>query len=626
VHPSRRGAKGDHRRPQIRRAVGAFPELAVDQASNGVILGLKPGQFASLAKKQWGGASLRRPLKFAGLTVCICLGSGGFATGQGAIDINPALPSDIAGGATKATLQQAAAFAWQEFIALNWPAMAGQRDVADTSQKFGANAGGVSGALVWQTFRGKVEIFNTVVDHPGSYVPPGYDGKLQDLGYNTPPAYFYGGLVGRPVQACPGQAAPASPAWINADETTEIGLAQMFAGGPAIQDSANSSPQLIRYAVKANHVEYDYIAKNQYYLPTNVSGPNGNDGPAGNNKEAYNKSPPVAPTPPFISFPTGTIEIKSAWRPLNNYDQPTRFHVQTLRFYEKKGGPNHNLPCYFEQQWGLIALHIIQKTPTAPAFIYATFEQADNLRQPDATPVEDPDGNVTQPIPGAAPTTPALAYQDSSTAPKVTTIGASKSCTPQNNLYFKDNLMDPGLTGGGAICVNQRYEPIPPDVIAVNNEAHQAITAYNTANGVVNSPWLFYKLVSVQASPFDVSAKSPTDPVHSPAVFYQANIVVETNYTLQQFLGRISNSMDGAGAPTSLGGPPPPNVVTSAPTPPNLVGVNMGGCMGCHGNAQVTAGTDFSFILAGGPTYGPDTPSAIGDAQLRAKYLDLFQH
>ena len=392
-----------------------------------------------------------------------------------------------------------------------------------------------------------------------------------------------------------------------------------------------SAPQLIRYAVKANHVEYGYIAdpKNQYYLPSNLGGPEAN------NKKAYKQSPPVAPTPPVIRFPTGTVEIKSAWRPLNNYDQPTRFHVQTVRFYEKKG-PN-NQPCYFEQQWGLIALHIIQKTPTAPAFIYATFEQADNIRQPNATPVEDPDGNVTQPIPGAKPTTPALAYQDLSTAPRVTAMGAF--CTPQNNLYFKDNPSDPGLTGGGAICVNQRYEPIPPDVIAVNNAAHQAITSYNTANGVANSPWLYYKLVSVQASPFDVSAKSPTDPVHGPAVFYQANIVVETNYTLQQFQGRISISAAGAGAPTSLGGLPPPNVVTPAPPPPSVVGVvtpappppsvvgvNMGGCMGCHGNAQVSKGTDFSFILAEGYTTSPDTPSAIGDAQLRAKYLDLFQH
>jgi hypothetical protein len=299
-----------------------------------------------------------------------------------------------------------------------------------------------------------------------------------------------------------------------------------------------------------------------------------------------------------------------------------------VRFYENKG-PN-NQPCYFEQQWGLIALHIIQKTPTAPAFTFATFEQADNIRQPNATPVEDPDGNVINPISGAAPTTPALAYQDSPTAPKVTAIPPPPPlppfCTPQNNLYFKDNSNDPGLTGGGTICVNQRYEPIPPDVIAVNNAAHQAITSYNTANGVANSPWLYYKLVSVQALPFDASAKSPIDPLHGPAVFYQANIVVETNYTLQQFQGRISTSKPGAGAPTSLGGLPPPNVVTPAPTPPGVVGVNMGGCMGCHGNAQVSKGTDFSFILAEGYTRSPDTPGVLSNAQLRAKFLDLFRH
>ena len=40
----------------------------------------------------------------------------------------------------------------------------------------------------------------------------------------------------------------------------------MFAGGPAINDSANTSPQLIRFAVKANRVEYDYVAKNQERL------------------------------------------------------------------------------------------------------------------------------------------------------------------------------------------------------------------------------------------------------------------------------------------------------------------------------------------------------------------------
>ena len=550
----------------------------------------------------------------------IFLGAGGLAPGQVAINVSPGLPSDIAGGAPNTTLQQAASFAWQEFIALNWPAMAGQRDVADPVQKFGASTG--PGPLVWQTFRGKVEIFNFTKDAAGELAPPGYSATAPDLGYNTPPAYFY---ETQSVPACPGQDAPASPAWINVDETTQIGLDQMFAGGPAIQDSVNTAPQLIRFAAKANHVEYGYVAQNQYFLPDKLKLP------AMNNQNAYNYTknmPPVAPTPPFISFMQGTIEIKSAWRPLNANDNPMRFHVQTVRFYEEKGPKN--APCYFEQNWGLIALHIIQKTPSAPAFIYATFEQADNIRQPNATPVEDPDGNVIQPItPPVAPTTPALAYEDS-TAPKVTVTPEGASfCTPQNNLYFKDNPNFAGLTGGGAICINQRYGPIPSDVIAVNLAAHVAITSYDTANGIENSPWLYYKLVSVQAAPFDVSTISPTDPIHGPAAFFQANIVVETDYTLQRFQGNFANSL----APTALGIPPANVFIPTANPPPGLVGVNMGGCMGCHGSgAQVSGGTDFSFILAEvsggdgtGSTPSPDKVSAFADAAVPDRYLDLFR-
>ena len=103
--------------------------------------------------------------------------------------------------------------------------------------------------------------------------------------------------------------------------------------------------------------------------------------------------------------------------------------------------------------------------------------------------------------------------------------------------------------------------------------------------------------------------------------------MVETDYTLQQFQGRVANS----GAPTAVPSPPPqplppPNVFTPASNAPSIVGVNMGGCMGCHGNAQVTEGADFSFILAGDTTVpSPDTPSSLGDAALRIRHLNLFR-
>ena len=54
----------------------------------------------------------------------------------------------------------------------------------------------------------------------------------------------------------------------------------------------------------------------------------------------------------------------------------------------------------------------------------------------------------------------------------------------------------------------------------------------------------------------------------------------------------------------------------------------MGGCMGCHGNAQVTKGSDFSFILAEGSTRAPETPSALdglGSAEVTARYRNLFR-
>jgi hypothetical protein len=131
---------------------------------------------------------MKRSLELVGLGLFICLAPGGLALGQVAINVSPTLPSDIdiAGGAPAATLQQAAAFAWQEFIALNWPAMAGQRDVADQNQKFGAGAG----PLVWETFPGKAEIFNLTKDDAGNYVPPGYSATAPEYGYNTPPVFL----------------------------------------------------------------------------------------------------------------------------------------------------------------------------------------------------------------------------------------------------------------------------------------------------------------------------------------------------------------------------------------------------------------------------------------------------
>jgi hypothetical protein len=102
--------------------------------------------------------------------------------------------------------------------------------------------------------------------------------------------------------------------------------------------------------------------------------------------------------------------------------------------------------------------------------------------------------------------------------------------------------------------------------------------------------------------------------------------VVETDYTLQMFSTAIFAGKPGFGSPTDY------NVQTQQnpePVFPNTYfngkAYSMGGCMGCHGNAQVVAGTDFSFILAGGRVSHPDTPSQADVAAATARYMKLFQ-
>src|SRR5258707_12532191 len=87
-------------------------------------------------------------------------------------------PPDIPVGAGNANITQAAVFAWQEFIALNWPAAVGpqyagsnQRGMPNTALKFGDDVVGsnaINQPVVWETYRAKVETF------PGTAVPPGY--------------------------------------------------------------------------------------------------------------------------------------------------------------------------------------------------------------------------------------------------------------------------------------------------------------------------------------------------------------------------------------------------------------------------------------------------------------------
>ncbi|MET0937042.1 MAG: hypothetical protein ABWX83_13700, partial [Luteibacter sp.] len=534
---------------------------------------------------------------FAALVLVACGGDGGGTTPSSpstgaagpigasedslAITVSSNVPDELnppfvnrSGGAPNATPAQAAAFAWQEFIALNWPAAdqggkPGDREKPASSCKFGDPACS-DRPTVWQTYRNKVEIF------PGVGDPPGYAPQDPSFGYDALPEYKYA----QPVAACnPAQANGPVP-WVNLDETDQITLANMYAGNAPYDDSGdNSSPHLIRFLAKANRTQYEYVAGNS--SPTDPNNQWWSQVPASvvASTKAYlaaNMASPPAGSKTMVSLRNGTVEIKAGWRPLSDLEiQSGRFHMQTVRYYEKG---TTTAFCYRDASWGLVALHIIQKTPSAPYFVFATFEQADNILSADGSPAEDEDGNVL--LGPTAPTSPQECLIDPrppvgqasdvpSSKGSVILTTETQTCQPvpvesycpepRYQLYYRNAVSPQGVPTGGNICVNQRANLIPDYVIDANRAAHAAIDAYTKDNGIASVPWRYYKLINVQYLPYDKVITTPTPngslyesrppyTAQNPAAssYYLANIVVETNRSLQLFSSGLSKQPKAA--------------------------------------------------------------------------------
>ena len=589
----------------------------------------------------------------------------------------PQVIGDIPGGAPNATLAQAAVFAWQEFIAATWPGQPNNRDMPDPNGIYGATAGSPTGPpLVWETFRHKVEIFpgTTSANYQQQAPPHGLNLSAPDLGYNDPPQYNY--QPGQVTGPCnPNDPNNATTAWVNADENSQIFLDTMYAGKLDPTGAQPGADQEILFLAKGNHVQFQYLANPANFGSTNVydgiwnhfgpgvtgetstpvySGVNYGSPPKNgvianftNYQIAVIKGTPgAALTAPYVSFPAGTVEAKSAWRPLTSAesgpclsDSPTcRFHMALVRSYL----PSGNGACWQQQPWGMLALHIIQKTPSAPYFVYATFSQADNIVDVNGNPVEDADGKIINPNPGpnldSGLTTPGQNPIQAILATPTTNESyntPTAQCKPGSRLYLQNSAQatGPGIdpyvpSPQGNICVNQGTHPIPQTIIDANKAAHAAIQSYNNQynNGKPN-PWMFYKLINVQSKPM---TKTPGVLYTGPdsATFYQSNDVVETNYNLQFFSGRlVGPPIDGGQLMSDYNTPAPPPPAPQPLTPtfmntfylktPNGSQVqqfNMGGCMGCHGNAQ-QAGDDFSFILNVGRNDAPETLPASPTAQ-----------
>ena len=244
---------------------------------------------------------------------------------------SPAMPSDVCipDGFTDVPVNYFDDYSWRTFIAMVWPAANGRRGVADTRQTVGG-----PGPRVFETLKSLWEVF-----HPDGSAPARSFQAYEPAAFN----------------ACHATTAFGDVVLASFNGIDDIGQA---GAGELAGPLAAQNGRYVRYQTLYNQTAYDFIVKNGYYLRTNLP-----------------KVPSPRPATPVMEFPNGSVIVKAAWLDMTGFpaDQVKRYYTRAVVVRDAKSGTCSRVTA------GLVGLHVIQKTPTRPQWIWSSYEQIDNV-------------------------------------------------------------------------------------------------------------------------------------------------------------------------------------------------------------------------------------------------------
>jgi hypothetical protein len=243
--------------------------------------------------------------------------------------LSPEMPADVCipDGFNGIALDYFDDYSWRALIALVWPATAGRRGVADAERPISDD-----GPRVFETYKSMWEVFH----RDGSAPQVAFD-RYDTAGHNPC------GVTSRFGDLTIGSASGID----------DIGQAGIGALDPPI---VAQNGRYVRTLTLFNELEFDHIVAHRLFLRSEL---------------------PVVPRPrpdtPVVNFPLGSIAVKTSWVDLTDLPEALAKRFYTRRVMMKRATGGGCAPAVV----GLMGLHIAQKTPSRPQWIWSSFEQKD---------------------------------------------------------------------------------------------------------------------------------------------------------------------------------------------------------------------------------------------------------
>jgi len=419
---------------------------------------------------------------------------------------------------------------WQLFISLNWPRNAEGKPMPNITD---------SGHLVWEGWKESFEIFKEDGSAPSAWgsntdIPIKFKGKIKDTG--TEDILFrtskFNTFNKENIK---------KKKWVKkfTDKADEIN--QAFTS-PIWDQNGN----IVRYEIRLNKQVVDYIVQNELY---NIDG-----------QIAFSRANKPVSFPLGNRNTMGTIELKLAWKIMDpDRDFPERYFTKMAYVLDKNNTLSQRLV-------GLVGMHISCRTASSPQWIWATFEQVDNL---ETNELEKINGRRLK---------PSFYDPDCSTCPV--------NLIPDTNQKVIRNQI-------------QRVLPVNMATQQLNRQVQALLKEKN-------SFWQYYQLIGTQWPTQPTASAYPVDTTvyllpqavtnkagGNPVPTYLTNMIMETYFQGGTVVGNGTTTQSMYNK--YLGNEPAyfqiegfPQTVDTANTLKTIFGTE--GCIGCHHSAGVAIG------------------------------------